>query len=1218
MEPLKKILLCLRNVFTKKDDSVIPTDFSDLAPLDSIDNTSEYLNALDWALKNRRIRNVALCGPYGAGKSSIINSYLKSHADAQQKSLRISMATFIESKTEESDSSHSVALKPDEIETGILKQLFYKVPHTKIPQSRYRKLHKGGKLIAWRNLVLISIFLLLLGFIFAPDHVINVTNILYETWPFSTLPAKVAIVAFAVLFTGVLGSIAWCFYPAFSRMKISSISISAKANVEGDEESKESIFNKNMDEIVYFFEETRYRYVFFEDLDRLNDAAIFVRLRELNTLLNNDDEIKDPVVFIYAVRDDIFSNEDRTKFFDFLIPIVPFINSTNSGEELSKRLEASKKKEFLYNISSSFIDDVSPFISDMRILKNIYNEFIIYKNTLQAEPNLELSDESMMALMVFKNLYPKEFAELQKEQGIVKQAFRDKVQFVNIETTSLNKEIANSSEILEKIQQDNLQNVKELKVAMLYAAVGNAQILEVGQYSYDLFMQDDFDFSVLTKADRQNIYFHNRSYGSIYEWKDASFFQPYYERWQYLQYAGENRISEQKANVESAKKQIHDISKLSLCELIEKYSASAVLSEDVRKNKLLVFLLRRGYIDEKYIYYINYFKGSSITNDDMNFILAVKTHTLLEPSYHLEKTSNIVNKLQPYEFEQKEIYNYNLLEYLLSSDLNTDKRDIFIKQLSDETKQSWEFIDTFFNTTKYKDLFIQLLSTSWPKMWKFIAENPVLTYERQIEYLSTILSCLSSDQLVLMNSDSEVTEFFNKHKDILQKLSGLDSDTLIQAISIFDVHFEDLATENVSRSVLEYTFEHNHYKINVAMISNVVRFVDADRVAHLKTQNYTTVCSLGYHPLLLYIQENCTFYVKNVILREENNLEDENAVVDLIDRIFPDIALCQKLIEHENMCISKLESCCSDRLQESPDSVRQIWDFILENQKLKPIWENILIYKNAFNFTPKLISFMVSASTELGKANTENVPHSFIQDFIKANDNKAFPILIPHLRLDPFDVPLSQIAEENVSILIDYRHIPFTPDQMKELKKQYPSLQARFILQNQADAFAELDSVAMDQNLFQELLLDPRLESQYRQTLFDSYYQKYLNTQIADKVDEMGISVNHDEFEEVWQLLSGGERENFLLSHLEILNGDDFEKCFANMEPPFNLLSNRTQRNQVTVPWKDGIKQLLDRLKAVNYITSYTERAAAQQNDGSRQDEKSNSRVYTVRIKVLR
>lgn len=68
-------------------------------------------------------------------------------------------------------------------------------------------------------------------------------------------------------------------------MKISSISISAKANVEGDEESKESIFNKNMDEIVYFFEETRYRYVFFEDLDRLNDAAVLSEDVRKNQLL---------------------------------------------------------------------------------------------------------------------------------------------------------------------------------------------------------------------------------------------------------------------------------------------------------------------------------------------------------------------------------------------------------------------------------------------------------------------------------------------------------------------------------------------------------------------------------------------------------------------------------------------------------------------------------------------------------------------------------------------------------------------------------------------------------------------------------------------------------------------------------------------------------------------------------------------------------------------
>ena len=74
------------------------------------------------------------------------------------------------------------------------------------------------------------------------------------------------------------------------------------AKVEKDNNLSESVFNKNLDEIMYFFEATGYKIVFFEDLDRLDDRKIFVHLRELNNLLNNDDTIKEkPIVFIYAV-----------------------------------------------------------------------------------------------------------------------------------------------------------------------------------------------------------------------------------------------------------------------------------------------------------------------------------------------------------------------------------------------------------------------------------------------------------------------------------------------------------------------------------------------------------------------------------------------------------------------------------------------------------------------------------------------------------------------------------------------------------------------------------------------------------------------------------------------------------------------------------------------------------------------------------------------------
>lgn len=46
-------------------------DFENLAPVEEIENGEEYFNALDWALKDEKVFNIALAGPYGSGKTSI-------------------------------------------------------------------------------------------------------------------------------------------------------------------------------------------------------------------------------------------------------------------------------------------------------------------------------------------------------------------------------------------------------------------------------------------------------------------------------------------------------------------------------------------------------------------------------------------------------------------------------------------------------------------------------------------------------------------------------------------------------------------------------------------------------------------------------------------------------------------------------------------------------------------------------------------------------------------------------------------------------------------------------------------------------------------------------------------------------------------------------------------------------------------------------------------
>ena len=329
------------------------------------------------------------------------------------------------------------------------------------------------------------------------------------------------------------------------KFKIIEVKLPGTTTIKADDHSEESVFNKNLDEITYFFEQTGYRIVFFEDLDRLDDPKIFVHLRELNNLLNNDDSITDkPIVFIYAVRDDIFTETDRTKFFDFIIPVIPVINSTNSGETLFKMLRESKNKGNEHNISDGFVLDVSPFISDMRILLNSYNEFLIYKASLSTGQGLALKDENMLAIVIFKNLYPHDFADIQNEKGIIKQAFINKVEFINKKKSELQQEINEYENERAQVQNDVCKSIEELKYAMFGTLMGESGAFEgfsqsdgwSPMISVDKVLSKDYDLNNLlrSKAGAIKFYDYNNGRGSVWKPCNQDVIAKYVSRWNAL------------------------------------------------------------------------------------------------------------------------------------------------------------------------------------------------------------------------------------------------------------------------------------------------------------------------------------------------------------------------------------------------------------------------------------------------------------------------------------------------------------------------------------------------------------------------------------------------------------------------------------------------------------------------------------------------------------
>ena len=406
--------------------------FERLTPVDDID-LNVYEEAIDYVFDNSDIKNVAISGAYSAGKSSVLASYKKKHSNLCF--LHISLAHFRPfDQEDETEISESV------LEGKILNQLIHQIPSDKIPQTNFRvKKRISPKSVIERT---VGVVLLLMSIIYFTcfdtweKYVVTLPNNWFKSI-LSLSTHQYALIADGLLIAGLL------FYAVYSFINVQkNKNVFRKLNLQGNEieifeESDDSYFDKYLNEVLYLFENAEADVIVFEDMDRFNANKVFERLREVNTLANIQLQKEDKKVlrFFYLLRDDIFVSKDRTKFFDYIVPIVPVVDSSNSYDQFISHF---KNGGIFEKFDVNFLQGLSLYIDDMRILKNIYNEFIIYYNRLNIT---ELDCNKMFAIIAYKNLFPRDFAELQLKQGFVYTLFYSKDRFIAKEIQTLNERI---------------------------------------------------------------------------------------------------------------------------------------------------------------------------------------------------------------------------------------------------------------------------------------------------------------------------------------------------------------------------------------------------------------------------------------------------------------------------------------------------------------------------------------------------------------------------------------------------------------------------------------------------------------------------------------------------------------------------------------------------------------------------------------------------------
>ena len=917
-------------------DTLLPKK---LPPTEDSYQSVKELNEVLSSANKEHIKNIALTGTYGSGKSSVLIT-LKEDFPKGRNYLSISLATLqandenLEERKEcDKDTESTKQECPNKkeekkenpmenlnrkIEYSILQQLIYREKTETVPNSRFRRIvHLSEwELIKYPVCAVLSFICFFI--LFEPEFakVESIYNFLCwgDVWnlvfDFLAVGWLLGILFFTIRYI----------YKSYSNSKLNKLNLK-DAEIEVVENN--SIFNRHLDEILYFFQVTKYDVVIIEDLDRFNTPNIFLKLRELNQLINESKIVDRHITFIYAVKDDIFKDEERTKFFDYIITVIPVINPSNSKDKLKAALEAKGCKD---EISDDDLSEIAFFIQDMRILTNIVNEYKQYRDKLCTINGAQLNKTKLLAMIVYKNYYPQDFSFLHRRQGKIYQCISSKRLFTNNALENLKRQ-KKELELKEKDFYNNQHiKIKELRLLLLYKwkeTVNRTMVtVEVGNndYSIEQIADNDALFEKLLSIETIRYrYLYNRVYEDIGTCdnnieiflKDKHF----YEREAIIK-SGEESLRIESKRIQN---EVIRVKSLRIKDLLEKYDlGKAEAYKSINLSDMQDVFIRLGYIDEDYYDYISYFYPEMLSLSDRELLLNIKRQINQPYDTHIDKIVNFVRELKDYMFESDAILNIELLDYLASQSDYREKFEHVMCRL-EYSNAPLGFLSQYYSEGEQSNIvfdhYIEY-ANSWNDIinWENVGERENLI-EGYLKYCPKV----NEESQTWLNDNFE---FLAKH------IGGF---TLERALWLASQScFENLCDE--SDDILDYTIEHCCYVINLNNICVITQHLcKGDAGISSENLNYTRICETQNNDFIAYIQDNIALVLQE--MHDCNKDESPESILYILNSTNIDNNIKKQYLTGQHNVID---------LNDINETIT--YEIAVETKVVRPTWKNISLY----------------------------------------------------------------------------------------------------------------------------------------------------------------------------------------------------------------------------------------------------------------------------------
>ena len=1065
------------------------------------------LDALEFAIdENSEVTNVAITGNYGAGKSSIVESF--EEKSKNKKFIHISLGQYDETISSEKNGLNNRQINT--IEGKIINQLLHQINPNQIRKSIFKTLDAESQIKPFNISIYVGLVLLL------SFYLLNISSwnglIQNFSWLSWTTKPIISLLVLGILFVLIVYGFYFLLklqkdFGFIKKLSLKAEKIETDIEIFSNDNSKVSYFDRYLDDVLYLFKQSGADVIVFEDIERFNDSRIFEKLKELNIVINRNRKAnhKRKLVFFYLVKDDLFESQERTKFFDFIIPVVPVVTASNSHDILKKLLTEMWEYE---SLDKTFLFNISLYLDDMRLINNVCNEYLTYKETLSKLP---LEHEKIFSMVVYKNIFPKDFSLLQKNQGYLFELLNSKEIALKNRREELNNKIKELKEKIENAEKEHLNDEVELYGSILKIPTGQEVIKVNGKSQSQFTSYSEFIKELLNKDSKitvfETFYSAYNNYNSHEVTIDYIFPEKNTPEFQERLKSTKNKKLIDKFK-EEIKKINDELGELDSYRLSDIYQYAAKIddfkndfTEEIRKNpqfSIISFLIINAYIDESYQDYLTHFYANTITVEEKEYLRNVISGRQNKYNISLKNIDEIFNYLELKNYKSSNVLNYDLFRYLLNSSGHNDKLKIIFHQ-DNILKFLLEFYSELFildvkNTSFHTKSDLRLFF----EKWMYYNSELFIRYVKQesSEYVYV-------DKRKLVLSLMNLVDFSDCTKETKEQISNYLEMTQEVFLKIFHENYCDFEKFNFNLSDIDFKIKEFHYvssgyeedvlnyiyqnRLYEICESNVLFFMEqysdlGTELSDVKHKNYEIMTSQkGLKPLLDYCQSSDEEFLKYILMYitlSEGEMRDKSEYIEHL--------LNNDVVFNHQVPQEKLESDESDE----PGNDENIKKVTLAEGIISSIPNFYITYTqdkfNHLSIENREILVQNLVHTQKAEVNTEIVLEYFSQykkddnfliDFINQNPNFEFDKEI-YLRLnekiqeqfeeyiiqkktlqknirkkilnatgDRYFEKFSEIDMNGSQLeeLIDNELIEFNRTNLELFRKEYPSSLSKFI-----------------------------------------------------------------------------------------------------------------------------------------------------------------------------